>query len=82
MSRDRSEFTQGLDSRAYAVKVGGMWFAGFGNNPDATPRVKLRRNLCDAKLMVSVQQCRDYITRLERRGHPGGVIHNIVVVCS
>ena len=78
MSRDRTQFTQGLDARAYAVKVGEQWFAGFGGDKDA-PIVKLRKHLCDAKLMVSTERCADYMTRLAARGYPGAICHVIEV---
>ena len=75
---DRSDFTKNLGEMAYAVQVGGQWFAGFGGDKQA-PIVKFRKHLCDAKLMVSRQRGADYITRLAARGHPGGVIRTVVV---
>lgn len=76
MSRYRSAFTQHLDAQAYAVRVGGQWFAGFGG-PKGAPIVKLRRHLCDALLMVSQERGLDYVDRLAKRGHPGGCVRTI-----
>ena len=76
MSRDRSAFTQGLDSEAYAVRVDGQWFGGFGGVHGATI-VKLRKHLCDALLMVSQERALDYVDRLAKRGHPGGCVRTI-----
>lgn len=76
MSRDRSAYTQGLDAKAYAVRVEGQWFAGFGGVKGA-PIVKLRRHLCDAMLMVSLQRGLDYVQRLEKRGFHGGSVRTV-----
>jgi len=79
MSKDRSQYTTGLDARAYAVKVNGQWFAGFGGGKGSEPTVKLRRHLADARLMVSPARCADYIARLSQRGLPGATWHVVEV---
>ena len=78
-TRDRSAFTKGLDAKAWAVRIGSNWFAGFGKD---TSIVKLRSHLADARLMVSRQQAADYIRRLAERGHLGGQIFEIQVAGS
>lgn len=76
---DRSQFTKPLGGTAWAVKVGGQWFAGFGKD---TTVVKMRRHLADARLCVSTQQAADYVRRLSDRGYPGGSIVTIMVAGS
>lgn len=76
MSRDRTAYTQHLGAMAYAVRVSGQWFAGFGGVRGA-PIVKLRPHLCEAKLLVSQERGLDYVDRLTKRGHPGGCVRTI-----
>lgn len=78
-----SDFTEGRNlnqTTAFAIKVGDDWFAGFGIENDGSQRTKLRRGLCDAKLISgsASQKVREYLIRLEQRGYHGHSVRLVI----
>ncbi len=56
---------------AWAIKVNGQWFAGFGGKPGQEELTKFRPGLWQAKLLRSPEERDEYLGRLFRRGHFG-----------